>query len=247
MTARGSYDVIVPQDQDAAGAAQDQFHRRARDAERRRLACAPDLRASDAGSRVQGCRILARDRESRSACITSVRRRWTASWAVSRISPGNIAIARSRGKQHGFTNANDTLKELHSGISKAYPCGAGLGLLGVGTAGDVSLCHRFVDSPVGKMGNVQNGGVDHDARNEFLETHHLSARHGLPHLLGAAGVRRRLLSRSIHPLRRYVRGQSALLRLDPRLERPVFADLRRDQRSKSVVFGTLRRTVISQQ
>lgn len=81
------------------------------------------------------------------------------------------------GKQHGFTNANDTLKELHSGISKAYACGAGVGLLGVGTAGDISLCHRFVDSDVGKMGHVQNGGVDHAARQDFLETHHLGARY----------------------------------------------------------------------
>ena len=81
------------------------------------------------------------------------------------------------GRQHGFTNANDTLKELNSGMSKAYPCGAGLGLLGVGTAGDVSLCHRFVDSPVGKMGHVVDGGVDHEARQEFLETHHLGARY----------------------------------------------------------------------
>lgn len=81
------------------------------------------------------------------------------------------------GKQHGFTNANDTLKDLHSGISKAYPCGAGLGLLGVGTAGDISLCHRFVDSPVGKMGHVTNGGVDHGARNDFLKSHHLAERH----------------------------------------------------------------------
>ncbi len=82
-----------------------------------------------------------------------------------------------QGKAHGFTNANDTLKELHSGISKAYACGAGLGLLGVGTAGDLSLCHRFVDSPVGKMGNVKGDGVDHGARHEFLETHNLSSRH----------------------------------------------------------------------
>ena len=81
------------------------------------------------------------------------------------------------GRQHGFTNANDTLKELHSGISKAYPCGAGLGLLGVGTAGDISLCHRFVDSPVGKMGHVKGEGIDHAARNTFLETHHLGARY----------------------------------------------------------------------
>jgi len=80
------------------------------------------------------------------------------------------------GKQHGFTNANDTLKELHTGISKAYACGAGLGLLGVGTAGDLNLCHRFVDSPVGKMGHVTNGGIDQDARHQFLETHHLASR-----------------------------------------------------------------------
>ncbi len=81
------------------------------------------------------------------------------------------------GRQHGFTNASDTLKELHTGISKAYPCGAGLGLLGVGTAGDISLCHRFVDSPVGKMGHVQNGGVDQIAREKFLDTHHIGARY----------------------------------------------------------------------
>ena len=81
------------------------------------------------------------------------------------------------GKQHGFTNASDTLKDLHSGISKAYACGAGLGLLGVGTAGDINLCHRFVDSPVGKMGHVQKGGIDHAARQGFLETHNLGARY----------------------------------------------------------------------
>jgi uncharacterized protein len=80
------------------------------------------------------------------------------------------------GKQHGFTNASDTIKELHTGISKAYACGAGLGLLGVGTEGNVSLCHRFVDSPVGKMGNVKDG-IDHDSRKAFLNTHHIGARY----------------------------------------------------------------------
>ena len=37
---RGSYDVIVPKIQDASGAAPDQLHRRSRDVERRRSACA---------------------------------------------------------------------------------------------------------------------------------------------------------------------------------------------------------------
>jgi uncharacterized protein len=81
------------------------------------------------------------------------------------------------GRQHGFTNVSDTLKELHSGISKAYPCGAGLGLLGVSTGGDIGLCHRFVDSPVGKMGHLNEGGIDHTARREFLSTHHIGARY----------------------------------------------------------------------
>jgi len=81
-----------------------------------------------------------------------------------------------QGRQHNFTNVSDTLKELHSGVSKAYTCGAGLGMLGVGTSGDIGACHRFVDAPVAQMGNVMNGGVDHDARREFLDNHHIGAR-----------------------------------------------------------------------
>lgn len=79
------------------------------------------------------------------------------------------------GKQHGFNNISDTLKELHTGISKAYPCGAGLGLLGVSTSGNVGLCHRFADAEVGQMGDVRSG-IDATARSKFLETHHLGAR-----------------------------------------------------------------------
>ncbi len=81
-----------------------------------------------------------------------------------------------RGGQHYFTNVSDTIKELHSGVSKAYTCGAGLGMLGVGTSGDIGICHRFVDAPVAQMGNVMEGGVNHEARREFLEQHHIGAR-----------------------------------------------------------------------
>lgn len=81
-----------------------------------------------------------------------------------------------KGGQHHFTNVSDTLKELHTGVSKAYTCGAGLGMVGVGTSGDIGACHRFVDAPVAQMGNVVNGGVDHTARRAFLEQHHIGAR-----------------------------------------------------------------------
>ena len=36
-------------------------------------------------------------------------------------------------------------------MSKAYPCGAGLGLMGVSTDGDVALCHRFAGSDAHKL------------------------------------------------------------------------------------------------
>jgi uncharacterized protein len=47
----------------------------------------------------------------------------------------------------------------------------------VSTGGDIGLCHRFVDSPVGKMGHLNQGGIDHTARREFLSTHHIGARY----------------------------------------------------------------------
>ena len=68
------------------------------------------------------------------------------------------------------TTAN--LEELHKGVSKAYPCGAGLGLLGVATDGDVALCHRFAGSDAHKLGTVRDG-IDRVAQQAFLEKHHL--------------------------------------------------------------------------
>ncbi|PYV08118.1 MAG: quinohemoprotein amine dehydrogenase maturation protein, partial [Acidobacteria bacterium] len=44
------------------------------------------------------------------------------------------------GRHHGFSNVRDTLEEIHRGVSKAYPCGAGLGLMGVSTDGEVAPC-----------------------------------------------------------------------------------------------------------
>src|SRR5262249_34322370 len=56
----------------------------------------------------------------------------------------DYAGAALRDEKHGFSNMNDLLRELHQGTNKAHPCGAGLGLLGVSTEGELGLCHRFV-------------------------------------------------------------------------------------------------------
>ena len=76
-------------------------------------------------------------------------------------------------KHHGFSNIKDTLEEIHKGVSKAYPCGAGLGLMGVSTDGDVAVCHRFAGSDAHKLGTVKDG-IDRTVQQEFLEHHHIA-------------------------------------------------------------------------
>jgi uncharacterized protein len=77
------------------------------------------------------------------------------------------------GRHHGFSNVKDTLEEIHKGMSKAYPCGAGMGLVGVATDGSVSLCHRFAGSPEHQFGSVTTG-VDAAKQQAFMERHHLA-------------------------------------------------------------------------
>jgi uncharacterized protein len=72
-----------------------------------------------------------------------------------------------RGEHHGFSNVSDTLSELHQGVNKSLPCGAGLGMIGVGPSGDIAPCHRFVDSDQHVLGNVTTG-IDKEKQSDFL-------------------------------------------------------------------------------
>ena len=78
-------------------------------------------------------------------------------------------------RHHGFSNVKDTLEEIHKGVSKAYPCGAGLGLMGVATDGDVALCHRFAGSEEHKLGTVRDGHRSIGA-DRFLKKHQSTKR-----------------------------------------------------------------------
>ncbi len=139
-----------------------------------------------------------------------------------------------RGEMHGFSNVSDTIAELYQGVNKSHPCGAGLGLMGVGPSGDIAPCHRFVDSDAHALGNIATGDRQRKA-GRFSQSRPHRQQVRLPHLLGAPLVRRRLPSRSFCALRRHRPSQSALLRLDPGLDRHLSADLRRDQRAESGV------------
>jgi uncharacterized protein len=77
------------------------------------------------------------------------------------------------GRHHGFSNVRETLGEIHRGASKAWPCGAGFGLMGVSTSGDVALCHRFAGSDDHKLGTVRDG-IDRDRQRAFLDAHHVA-------------------------------------------------------------------------
>jgi uncharacterized protein len=80
-----------------------------------------------------------------------------------------------RGEHHGFSNVSDTLAELHQGISKSHPCGAGLGLVGVGPSGDLAPCHRFVDSDAHSLGHVSTG-LDRAKTADFLARGHIDSK-----------------------------------------------------------------------
>jgi uncharacterized protein len=84
-----------------------------------------------------------------------------------------FVVAALEGRGHGFSNLNDLLRELHQGVNKAHPCGAGLGLVGVSTGGELGLCHRFVESRTHAIGSV-SAGVDEDRRRAFLEAGHVA-------------------------------------------------------------------------
>ena len=81
-----------------------------------------------------------------------------------------------RGEAHGFSNVSDTLAELCQGVNKSHPCGAGLGLLGVGPSGDIAPCHRFVDSDAHALGHISTG-IDKAKQTDFLSRGHIGAKY----------------------------------------------------------------------
>ncbi|MBV9772216.1 MAG: quinohemoprotein amine dehydrogenase maturation protein [Bryobacterales bacterium] len=81
-----------------------------------------------------------------------------------------------RGEAHGFSNVSDTLAELCQGVNKSHPCGAGLGLLGVGPSGDIAPCHRFVDSDAHALGHISTG-VDRAKQTDFLNRGHINSKY----------------------------------------------------------------------
>ena len=90
--------------------------------------------------------------------------------AMKRLGRHYVAAACRR-ESHGFSNMHQLVTDLWRGTHKTLPCGAGIGMLAVGTDGDLHLCHRFSGSDWPAFGSVR-AGVNKKDLNEFLGRAH---------------------------------------------------------------------------
>lgn len=72
----------------------------------------------------------------------------------------------------GFSNLTNELQQIHSGVTKPFPCGAALGLLSVSMNGDLYVCHRFTEEKEFKLGSIFDG-LNLEKQRTFLEAVHL--------------------------------------------------------------------------
>ncbi|MBB6130946.1 radical SAM/SPASM domain-containing protein [Mucilaginibacter lappiensis] len=75
-------------------------------------------------------------------------------------------------QRYPFLNMVNALKEISKGTHRPYPCGAGAGYMGVSADGELAACHRFVNEPSGKMGDILSG-VDPILQNNWLALRHV--------------------------------------------------------------------------
>ena len=136
--------------------------------------------------------------------------------------------------------ARDARRRSIRAMRKAYPCGAGLGLMGVATDGDVALCHRFAGSDAHKFGDGARrrragSGSRRFSTRTTSTTRPIAGPAGRGRSAPAAAITRRNT--------RYgstERAEPALLRVDSRLDAHVPRDLRRDRGEEPGVPASVR-------
>lgn len=81
----------------------------------------------------------------------------------------NAILAR---KRFPFSNFETALQEIDRGSHRPYPCGAGAAYLSVNADGEMFACHRLVDDPSYKFGDVWRGS-DYAGRERHLASKHV--------------------------------------------------------------------------
>lgn len=75
-------------------------------------------------------------------------------------------------RRYPFSNFETALHEIHRGTHRPYPCGAGAGYMSVGSDGDYFACHRLVDDPAFRFGDLEHG-IDGASRQLHLTRMHV--------------------------------------------------------------------------
>lgn len=76
------------------------------------------------------------------------------------------------GGRYAFSNLHTAVQQIHRGTHRPYPCGAGGGYFGVAAGGELHACHRFVEDPTARFGDVWRG-VDAAAQTRWLAERHV--------------------------------------------------------------------------
>lgn len=82
------------------------------------------------------------------------------------------AQAIAAGRRYPFSNFETAMHEIERGSHRPYPCGAGAAYLSVNAEGALYACHRLVDDPAHRFGDVFKGS-DVAARASHLAIRHV--------------------------------------------------------------------------
>ena len=191
-----------------------------------------DLPPSEARSRVSMRSDSRRSPRRRIGCTRSTSAAWTACSISSTLSPTSIwntrCAARCTDSPTSATRSPNCIRASTNRIraARAWDWWASdlRAISRPAIVSSIPITHA--------LGHVSTRHRSRQAeRFSVARPHQCEIR--LPHLLGASAVRRRLPSRSVRALRRHRASESALLRLDSRLDRYLSAHLRRDRRPES--------------
>ena len=80
----------------------------------------------------------------------------------------------SGGHAPRFTNLSTGLREIHRGSARPLPCGSARSYVAVGAEGDFWTCHRTVDNPAYRLGDLDEG-LSAAARQAFLDRRQVDA------------------------------------------------------------------------
>lgn len=75
-------------------------------------------------------------------------------------------------QRYPFSNFETALQEIHRGSHRPYPCGAGAAYLSASADGGLYACHRMVEDPQHRFGDIWVGS-DKAARAQHLATRHV--------------------------------------------------------------------------